>query len=167
MAKNVLDTQMCKTILENVRKDTSLLSSINVNELLSKIEKSDYLEGKTLRDILEEKITILEGLDLEKAEKESILEKLTDYRYIKNIYELHKGKHIRWIKPGKSPVVLERGAILSDIVFTDKGTNLQCLRYDQRIYQIKMDDRILFQKMNTEELLILTIYENIQNGKIG
>ena len=146
-----------KTIFENVQRDTSLLSTIDIDELLSKVEKSDYLKGKTLQDIFEEKQTILEGLETENIEQ--ILQKLEDYRYIKNIYELHKGKHIRWINLQKRPIVLERGAILNDIKFTDKGTYLQCLRYDQRVYQIKMDDMILFQKMNTEELLLLTIYE--------
>ena len=154
-----------KTIFENVQRDTSLLSTIDIDELLSKVEKSDYLKGKTLQDIFEEKQTILEGLETENIEQ--ILQKLEDYRYIKNIYELHKGKHIRWITPKKRPIVLERGALLSEIKFTDMGTNLQCLRYDQRTYQIRMDDRIIFQKMSTEELLLLTIYENIKNGKIG
>lgn len=160
---NVLDV---KTIFENVQRDTSLLSTLDIKELLTKVEKSDYLEGKTLSDILEEKETVLEGLGLNQQEQSAMLEKLTDYRYIKNIYELHKGKHIRWIMLNKQPMILERGAILSDIKFTDMGTNLQCLRYDQRVYQIRMDDRIIFQKMNTEELLLLTIYENIQNGRI-
>ena len=159
-------------IFENVRRDSSLLSTLNIEDLLAKVggireEKSDYLEGKTLTDILEEKITVLEGLEIYGEEQQKILEKLTDYRYIKNIYELHKGKHIRWITPKKRPIVLERGALLSEIKFTDMGTNLQCLRYDQRTYQIRMDDRIIFQKMSTEELLLLTIYENIKNGKIG
>lgn len=161
-----MDSLDIQTIFENVKRDTSLLSNIDIEELLEKVEKSDYLEGKTLTDILEEKVAVLEGLGLNSGEQATMLEKLADYRYIKNIYELHKGKHIRWILPNKRQLVLERGAILSDIKFTEVGTNLQCLRYDQKIYQIRMDDRIIFQKMNTEELLLLTIYENIQNGRI-
>lgn len=153
-----------KSIFEHVQRDTSLLATLDVDSLLAKIEKSDYLEGKTMSDITEEKQAVLEGLGV--GDNSGILEKLADYRYIKNIYELHKGKHIRWIRPSVRPLVLEKGAILSDIKFTDYGTNLQCRRYDQRIYQIRMDDRILFQKMNPEELLLLTIYENLQNGRI-
>ena len=161
-----MDSLDIQTIFENIKRDTSLLSNVDIEELLARVEKSDYVEGKTVTDILEEKVAVLEGLGLNRGEQATMLEKLADYRYIKNIYELHKGKHIRWILPNKRPLVLERGAILSDIKFTDSGTNLQCLRYDQKTYQIRMDDRIIFQKMNTEELLLLTIYENIQNGRI-
>lgn len=156
-----------KSIFEHVQKDTTLLSTLDIPDLLNKIEKSDYLEGKTLQDIQEEKIAVLEGLDLPTQTLTNILEKLTEYRYIKNIFELHKGKHIRWIKLGTTVPSLDRGAILSDIKFTDSGTNLQCLRYDYRVFVIKMDDRILFQKMNTEELLLLAVNEHIKTGKIN
>mgnify|MGYP001426120279 CR=1 FL=1 len=167
MSSNEESSQLdIKTIFENIKKDNSLIAKLDINEILSKVEKSEYLEGKTINDILEEKITILNGLDITTIEQKNMLDKLLDYRYIKNIYELHKGKHIRWIKYGVTPIKLDRGAILSDIKFTNTGTILQCRRYDQKIYQIKMDDHIIFQKMNNEELLLLTIYENIQKGKI-
>lgn len=153
-----------KTIFEHMKKDTTLLANLDIPDLLSKIEKSDYLEGKTLRDIHDEKAAILEGLELLEIERATMMEKLEEYRYIKNIFELHKGKHIRWIKFRGAE--LERGAILTDIKFTDTGTNLQCLRYDNRIFVVKMDDRIIFQKMNTEELLLLAVNEYIQSGRI-
>lgn len=160
------DLQDIQLIFENVKRDTSLLSTIDIKDILSKIEKSDYLEGKTSTDILEEKIAVLEAMDLSDEERTLMLEKLKDYRYIKNIYELHKGKHIRWINMKKKPFVLERGAVLSNIIFTDMGTNLQCMRYNDYVYQIRMDERIIFQKMTIEEMLLLTIYENIKNGRI-
>ena len=157
-----------KTIFENVQRDASLFSTLDIKELLDKMEKSSYLEGKTMRDIQEEKVAVLEGLGAENSAE--ILEKLKEYRYIKNTYELHKGKHIRWIKIGQRPIVLNRGAVFTDFLFHDKGTNLQCLQYGyggkRNTFQIRMDEHIIFQKMSTEELLLLTIYENIQTGKI-
>jgi hypothetical protein len=155
-----------QAIFENMRKDSSLLANLDINEILKNMEKSDYLEGRTLQDILEEKNTVLEGLDIKTEMQENMIEKLTDYRYIKNIYELHKGKHIRWIKIKDYPPVLNKGAILSDIKFNDQGTYLQCLRYDQKVFQIKMDDHIIFQKMNVEELLLLTINDKIKHDKL-
>jgi hypothetical protein len=155
-----------QAIFENMRKDSSLLANLDIGEILKNMEKSDYLEGRTLQDILEEKNTVLEGLDIKKETQENMIEKLTDYRYIKNIYELHKGKHIRWIKIKDYPTVLNKGAILSDIKFNDKGTYLQCLRYDQKVFQIKMDEHIIFQKMNVEELLLLTINDKIKHDKL-
>ena len=150
-----------KTILEHARRDKS--TNIDIPHLLSTIEKSEYLENKTLDSIFDEKIQILGEITNNKELIATILGKLTDYRRVKNIYDLHNGKHIRWIKKGKSPIVLERGAIVSGMLYTDRGTNIQCRRYDQRIFQIRMDEYIIFQKMNEDELLVLALQEKIKN----
>ena len=150
-----------KTILEHARRDKS--TNIDIPHLLSTIEKSEYLENKTLDSIFDEKIQILGEITNNKELIATILGKLTDYRRVKNIYDLHNGKHIRWIKKGKSPIVLERGAIVSGMLYTDRGTNIQCRRYDQRIFQIRMDEYIIFKKMNEDELLVLALQEKIKN----
>jgi hypothetical protein len=95
-------------IFENVKKDTSLLATLNMNEILKEVEGSEYLENKTLIDILKEKIDALDGLDeIDATERQTVLNKLLDYRYVKNIYELHRGKHIRWILINKPCLILE------------------------------------------------------------
>jgi hypothetical protein len=149
--------------------DPNLLSTIDIDKLLESLEndKNDYLENKTMKIVTDEIYETIQQIPIPQKIRFDYCKKLVGYRLVDDVHELHKGKHIRWIIPKKRPIILERGAILSDIKFTDMGTNLQCLRYDQRTYQIRMDDRIIFQKMSTEELLLLTIYENIKNGKIG
>lgn len=152
-----------KTILEHARRDAAS-TNINIPHLLSTIEKSEYLENKSLHDVFDEKMQVLSELTRNKELVDSILEKLTDYRYVKNICDLHNAKHIRYIKKGKSPIVLERGSNVVGFLYTNKGTNIQCMRYDQRVFQIKMDDYIIFQRMNENELLILALQDKIENS---
>jgi hypothetical protein len=155
-----IDEEYINTIFENVRKDTSLLATINIEELLKNIEKNSYLENKTLDDLLEEKMKVLNKLPTTKERKKELCYKLTDYRFVDNIYEVHKGKHIRWIRKGENPT-LTNGSPVSDIIFSDNGTNIQCRGYQGRIFQIKWDNCFIFQKLSTGEQLILMIHEHI------
>lgn len=153
-------------IFENVKKDTSLLANIDIDELLKNMEKNSYLENKTLQNLLDEKIEILNTLKISLKEKKELLDKLADYRYIQNIYELHKGKHIRWIrKNDKNTLRISNGSPVTDIIFTDNGTNIQCIGYGfkPRIFQIKWDDCIIFQKLSVHEQLILMVQDYIKN----
>jgi len=88
---------------------------------------------------------------------------LTGYRYVENLYELHKGKHIRWIREANKK--LTNGAIIMDVKFTDKGTNILCRNSQFRLFQVKFDECIIFQKLSTGEQLILMAYEHVLNSE--
>ena len=162
LVPNSIDADYINTIFENVRKDSSLLATLDIEELLKSVEKNSYLENKSLDDLLEEKLTALNTLPLHRTHKKEICDKLTDYRFVENIYELHKGKHIRWIKKEKDNK-LTNGCLVSDILFTDNGTNIQCLGYFKNVFQIKWDNCLVFQKLSVSEQLILMVYEHINN----
>jgi hypothetical protein len=148
-------------IFENVRKDTSRLANIDMDELLRATEndKNDYLNDKTLDDILEENIQAIKRLKLPKKEIIELSSKLVGYRYVENVFDVHKGKHIRWIREGRP---ITNGAIVADVKFLDNGTHIVCTTAMGRVFQIKFNDCTVFQKLSVGEQLILMAYEHVR-----
>lgn len=163
-------------IFENAKKDPTLFSTMNIEELLNSIEneKNDYLENKTMDDIIKENFETISELDISLEHTRELCNRLIGYRYVDEIHELHKGKHIRWIRINnasnqigslndkicKMPI-LTNGGILVNIKFLDNGVHLICKNSQNRFIQYKFDDSITFQKLSIEEQLLLMAYENI------
>jgi len=148
-------------LFEDALNDPSLLSTIDIDNLLSKIEtdKHDYLENKTTASITEEIYEMVSGHINQIDKRKEICKKLIGYRYVDEINELHKGKHIRWIRNGTTQ--LTNGGIVVDIKFLDNGTHVMCKNGMNRFVQYKYDDCITFQKLSSEEQLIMMAYEHI------
>jgi hypothetical protein len=146
-------------LFEDAMNDPSLLSTIDIDKLLESIEtdKNDYLEKKSGKEIENEVYDIINELDIGREKKLDYCKKLIGYRYIDNISELHKGKHIRWIRNNN----LTNGSIVVDVKFLDNGTQVLCMNALRKFHQIKYDSCILFQKMSLEEQLILMAYAYI------
>lgn len=155
-----MDEQEFEKLFENIKNNSSLLSDINIDELLNSVEDDNNdLENKTLKEILENNIEILDSLELNKDIKEKYISKLADYKYIDNLYQLNKGKYIRWINKQNK---LTNGAIVLDIIFNDNGTNIMCKNTQHRCLQLKFDDCTIFQKLSYQEQVILMAYEYLQ-----
>ena len=148
-------------IFEDALTDPSLLSTLDIDNLLESIEntKNDYLDNKTTSDITSEIQDKLNEIGLSDDEKEIIIVKLKEYRFVDEIHELHKGKMVRWIRNGTNR--LTNGGIVTDIKFLDNGVHVLCMNSQRRFIQYKYDDCYTFQKMNVEEQLILMAYEEL------
>jgi hypothetical protein len=149
-------------IFENVRKDTSLLANIDIDELLRVTEndKNDYLNNKTLDDVLDENIKAIKKLKLPKGETTELCDKLVGYRLVDKIFDIHKGKHIRWIRTGRK---ITNGAIVVDVKFMDNGTHILCRNPQGRMFQINFNECLVFQKLSVGEQLILMAYEQMRS----
>ena len=152
-------------LFEDVQKDSSLFANMNIDELLraTNSEKTDYLENKTLDDILDDNIRMIKRVYTDKTKMIEICNKLAGYRYIDNLSELHKGKHIRWIRHTDTDKKLTNGAIVFDVKFYDTGSQILCRNTRNQMMQIKFDDCTIFQKLSTGEQLILMAYEYIRS----
>jgi len=148
-------------IFEEALNDPSLLSTLDIDNLLDSIEttKNDYLDNKTMDDITNDIYEKIEEIDIQQDKKEDLYKKLIGYRYVDEIYELHKGKMVRWIRMGNTN--LTNGGIVTDIKFLDNGIHVLCMNNQRRFIQYKFDDCYTFQKMNTEEQLILMAYSHL------
>lgn len=169
-----MDKQSINEIFKDALSDPELASVINIDDLIIAIEddKNEHLDNKTLDNIAEDKYKKLKKLNLEKEELKDMFSKLSEYRYIDEIHQLHIGKHVRWIRTHdvKNSTInngkynLTSGGIVVEIKFLDTGTHVMVLTKNpkKRCIQYIFDNCITFQKMSTDEQLILAAYEYIQ-----
>jgi len=157
---NELTADTIEQVYKDAINDPTLLSSLDVDELLNTLENetNDYLENKTLDGITEEIYKEVCEICDEQEIQEKICLKLVGYRMIDELHELHKGKHVRWIRRGTNK--LTNGGIVVDIKFLDTGTHILCMNSMNRFIQYKYDDCVTFQKMSSTEMLILMAYEH-------
>jgi hypothetical protein len=157
-------TENIRALLEKTSKDPALFSNIDIDTLLNGMENrnNEYLENKTASSITAENLDVVCSLGLPEDKQREMFSKLTDYRYVDELRELHKGKHIRWIKRSEKPAKLTNGGIVVDILFKDNGTHILCKNAIHRFIQYKFDDCFTFQKMTTNELFILAAYEHLR-----
>ena len=105
---------------------------------------------------------MLQQVGLKKDELKNYHKKLKDYRYIENIKDLKFGKNIRWINLKKvENIKITNGAILCDIKIHDKGISLVLRGYNGRHITIYLNENIIFQKITTEEKILLKAIEHL------
>jgi hypothetical protein len=145
-----------KELFDQAQSDLS--NSVDIDKLLASLEtpQTDYLEGKTLKSINKDVFDSLAGI----GSKESHCPKLVGYRFVDEIYQLHKGKHVRWIRI-EHPEKLMVGGILVDVRFTDNGVNVLCRLHTGRFTQYRFDQCLTYQKLSDEEQMILALYEHL------
>jgi hypothetical protein len=152
-------------LFEKALIDPSLFSTLDINKLLESIEndKNDYLENKSMKIITNEIYEKLNEMNISHKTLFEYCQKLVGYRLVDDVHELHKGKHIRWIRDKSQ--TLTNGGIVMDIKFLDNGTHVLCMSNGNRFIQFKFDDCTIFQKMTLEEQLIMMAYDYLENKK--
>jgi len=144
------------------QSDPDLFSSINIDELLENIEceTTEYLEGKTLEIISNEIRNILSSRF---QDINPIFDKLIGYRYVSLVQDIRQGVYIRWICSGRSK--LENGGTVISIKICQEGAQVICKAAIGRHISFRFEECIVFQKLTTEEQLILMAYEYIQTDE--
>ena len=155
---NINNSVNINEIFENALQDPSLLSNIDIDELLGTLEtsKNDYLENKTIDSVNNEIFEKIKDLELSIITKQQYCDKLIGYRLVDELHELHKGKHVRWIRIDNAK--LTNGGIVVDIKFMDKGIQVLCRNSTNKFIQYKYDECITFQKLNETEQVIMMAY---------
>lgn len=148
-------------IFEQAKQDPSLLSTINIDELLDEAGdvKNDYLQDKTLLEIQENIDESLREVTQDEEIIELYLDKLSDYRLVDEVGELHNGKHIRWIRRGTTK--LTNGGIVVEVKFTENGINVLCKNAMHKFIRLRYDDCFIYQKLTVDEQLILTVNQHV------
>ncbi len=159
-------------IYQQVESDPSLLSTINIDELLENIESetTEYLEGQTLKTITNtiRQVLLNSGI-IENLS--SIYDKLIGYRHVERICEIRLGVYVRWISINtekdptkKNNIYLKPGGTVISIKICEEGVQVVCKTAFGRHVSFRFDECILFQKLTVEEQLILMAYDYIQNS---
>jgi len=133
---------------------------MDVANLLNALDNDDNesMVDLTYEDIQKEKIEIINELDIPKKTKIEFLKKLKEYRFIEEMDKLKYGIYIRYI-PIETPEKLTGGGVVCDVKVTDTGVSLVCKNFKNQFFQVKVDDNILFQKLTSQEKIILDAFK--------
>jgi len=138
--------------------------NINVEKLLAAldVEKNENIINLTTTKIKEMNLKILKELHLSRKDTLEILQKLNDYKYVDEMNDLKYGTYLRWI-PIEGDIYLVKGAIFCELKVTDDGLKLVLKNYgfSNKYFTIKMDDNIVFQRLTSQELVILSALDHL------
>ena len=146
------------------------MDNINVDELLKSIESDNLLSISKLsyEKINTIKYNVLTRIGLEDDELESMILKLSDYRYVEELQDIHHGAFIRYIPlistadhgVKTNEIILKQGGFICDIKITKSGVQLLCRSHFRRkMFQLRLDEVLLFQKLAKQEEVILSIFD--------
>lgn len=141
---------------------------MDVNKLMYALdnENNESIMNLTSKKILEMNLNIIKELHLDKPTTLDYLKKLKGYRYVDEINDLKHGSFIRWIPiTDPSYLPLHHCGMICDIKITDNGVLITCKNFMHRHYTFKMDECLIFQKLTTQEKVIIHALDHLENTK--
>ena len=139
-------------------------AELNVDSLMSALdnEKNDSIMNLTTAKIQETIFNILKELHLDRQVLIDYFKKLKGYRYVDELNDLKYGGFIRWI-PLTDPdyLPLNQCGIICDIKIADDGVYIVCKNFMLRHYRFKMDECLIFQKLSSQEMIILSALDHL------
>ena len=143
-----------------------MTNTLNIEELLSALDNDEHsnLLNTSYEKIAKDKNDILQQLQFNSEKLKLYHTKLKDYRYVDELNDLKYGQYLRWINI-KNPerLHLTNGGIFLEIKLLDTGTHMMIKNNMNRIFQIKMDECIVFQKLSDQEKIILLALKYLNN----
>lgn len=151
-------------IYKNALKDPSLMSTLDVDQLLEELEndKNSYLENKTLQIINKEVYDAVEEVVADPEIRQTLCTRLIGYRLVTDICDLHTHKFVKTISLKNPNTTKQRlsGTVIK-ISFTDTGTKILLFNPPKSFSSYMFHNYITFQKLSDSEQLILMAYEHI------
>ena len=135
---------------------------MSVEDILQQLnnDTDSKIVNLTSRKIKDVKNNMLQKLQISSEELKSLHKKLKDYRYCTDLTDLQRCNYIRWTSL-KDPdnLRLTNGAFLMDIKIYTDGVQLACKNNFGRGFQFKFDEAMIFQKLNPQERVILSVLD--------
>ena len=142
---------------------------MNVNKLINALdnENNENIMNLTSKKIFDMNLNIIKELHLDKSTTLEYLKKLKGYRYIDELNDLKHGGFIRWI-PITDPryLPLNHCGMVCDIKITDNGVLITCKNFMHRHYTFKMDECLIFQKLTSQERIIIHALDHLDKKTI-
>ena len=140
-------------------------TSLDITKLETALDNStnESIMNFTTKKIMELNLQILQELNLDRKTNIEYLKKLKGYKYVDELTDLKHGAFIRWI-PITNPeyLPLNQCGMICDINITDDGVFIVCKNFMHRHYNFKMDDVLVFQKLSSQELIILSALDHLE-----
>ena len=141
------------------------MAELNVNKLLGALENetNSSIMNMTSAKIKDIKNNMLQRLQLDRTTLKTFHKKLKDYRYCSDMNDLQYGFYIRWISL-KNPdnLKLTTGGIIVDIDIISDCVQIRIKNNMNRIFQIKLDESMIFQKITPQEYVILGVLDYLE-----
>lgn len=134
-------------------------NSILLKEIIEEINEKNllYLTSSKIKKL---KNTILQKLQFSLNEINYYNKKLSNYRYIDELDELKIGSYIRWFDLKKiDNIKLSNGGIIIDFKFSNNDVVIVCKNNINRIFSLKFNSVILFQKLRNDEIILIKIID--------
>jgi len=139
---------------------------MDIPKLLKAIdnEENEMIFNYTTNKLNNMNLSILKELKLAHNTLNEYLQKLKNYIYVDEINNLKYGTYLKWIcltNPDK--LYLAKGAVFCNIKITDNGVFIICKGFTNRHFQIKMDECLVFQKLTSQETILLNAMDYLEN----
>jgi hypothetical protein len=114
--------------------------------------------------IAKHKNELLQQLNLPKEELIKLHKQLKAYRCVNTLEDLRFGSYVRWISL-KNPerIKLTNGGIVCDIQEKQGDIIVKCKNKMNMLFQFKLSEVLLFQKLSEQEEVILKALKYLQN----
>jgi hypothetical protein len=164
-------------------KSDSCDDKMNIEEILHSLDndKNLSISKLTYDKINNMKYNMLQRLGMNDEELESMLLKLGDYRYVEELQDIQHGAFIRYIpltsknnrnrnenegdNGDNSDIILKNGGFICDIKILGSGVHLLCRNHFRKIFQLKLDEVLIFQKLSNQEEIILSVFDYLAKNK--
>lgn len=141
---------------------------MDVNKLMYALDNdtNESIMHLSSKKILELNFSIVKELQLDKETTLNYLRKLKGYRYVDELDDLRHGAFIKWI-PISDPnyLPLHHSGMICDIKITNNGVLITCKNFMHRHYTFKMDECLIFQKLSSQEQVIITALDHLEKEK--
>lgn len=127
-------------ILKTVDKSSSE-RLLNLNNSKIKQDKNDLFQRLNFKPILIKELH----------------KKLKDYRFVDDLKDIEFGRYIRWINLNNyENINLTNGGVICQLKTNDNsGTLIVCRNKLNRLFTLKMEECLIFQKLRDDEKLLL------------
>ena len=145
----------------------ALEDGIDIESLMSALDDDDNASLMKLdtRAVKTVKNDMLQKLNLSREQLKKLHKQLEEYRYVDEMNELKYGAYIRWI-PLRDPnkIKLTNGGIICDILVKDNGIHVVCRNNMHRMFQIKLVECMVFQKLSDQERVLLCVMDYLNTS---
>ena len=139
----------------------------DVNEILDLLEEQTNSSIIKLNSnkIMEHKNNILQQIQITGQQLKNFHKKLKEYRYCSDMQDFVEGNYVRWI-PLKDPskIYLTNGGILVNVEIFESGVQIRVKNNQNRFFNIKIDEVLIFQKLSMQEKIIIKVLDLIDKS---
>ena len=148
---------------------------LDIDKLMNALENdnNESIVELDMKNISAIKNDLLQQLPITSEELKKLNKQLKSYRFVDNVKEINYGNYIRWIQLKKfinnnnnnnnnnNKIKLTNGGFICDMKVINNIVYIYCKNSMNMIFNLTLDDNIIFQKLNSQEQVILSAIKYI------